>query len=71
MLNQTFSQNEGPIFYDALHMFEASLRGNKAELGHYLDGVPGCGHNTEHRIRDQFFESITIITKMLCKESDP
>ena len=55
MLNKTFMCNDEEIFYDALHMFEASLRGNKAKLNHYLDGVPGCGARTERDIRGQFF----------------
>jgi len=52
-------------------MFDASLRGNKAELGHYLDGVPGCGFKTERRIRDEFFKTITVVTEFVPRESDP
>ena len=71
MLNQTFTQNDDAVFYDAMHVFEASLRGNKAKLSHYLDGVPGCGTSTERRIREQFFRSITLITEKAQRESDP
>ena len=71
MLNKTFMCNDEEIFYDALHMFEASLRGNKAKLNHYLDGVPGCGARTERDIRGQFFKSINLISDKIKVESDP
>lgn len=71
MFNKTFETNEKEIFYDALHMFEASLRGNQAKLCHYLDGVPCCGARTEREIRKQFFRSIKLITEMIRRESDP
>ena len=71
MFNQSFASNDGNVFYDALHMFEASLRGNQAKLNHYLDGVPGCGARTEREIRAKFFESISIITEMIKAESNP
>jgi len=51
MLNKTLSSSDGLVFYDALHMWEASLRGNKALLNHYLDGVPGCDARTAQCIR--------------------
>ena len=70
MINKTFEKNENEIFYDALHIFEASLRGNQAKLCHYLDGVPCCGARTEREIRNQFFRAINLITQMIRRESD-
>jgi len=70
MFNRTFVQNNGDVFYDALHLLEASLRCYKGTVSHYLDGVPGCGARTEHAIRTQFFETITLITERLRSETD-
>ena len=71
MLNKTLSSNDSAVFYDALHIWEASLRGNKAQLIHYECGVQGYGGITSKKLREKFFESITIITEKLKLESDP
>lgn len=68
MINTTFKQNSGNIFYDSAHILIASLRGNKSKLCHYLDGVPGCGARTESEIRKQFFNTIELVKEMLVVE---
>jgi hypothetical protein len=68
MINKTFEQNSGNIFYDSAHILVASLRGNKSKLCHYLDGVPGCGARTESEIRKQFFNTIQLVKEMIVVE---
>ena len=43
VFNRALSSNTGDVFYDALHLWEVSLRKNKAKLTHFLHGVVGCG----------------------------
>jgi len=71
MINKTFEQNAGNIFYDSAYILVNSLRGNKSKLCHYLDGVPGCGARTESEIRKQFFTTIQLVKEMIVVEQDP
>ena len=70
MFNRALSSNTGDVFYDALHLWEVSLRKNKAKLTHFLHGVVGCGGAIEGQIREEFYNATRIISEKLRDETD-
>lgn len=64
----SFESND--LFYDTLHFWRASLRGNKANLCDYLSGVEGCGGITAGKIRKEFFKSLRLIIQKIKVEQD-
>ena len=71
VFNKSLASNTGDVFYDALHLWQAGLRKNKAKLAHFLEGVIGCGGYIERKIREEFYYSVRIISEKLRSETDP
>lgn len=71
MINQILATCSGQVFYDALHLFTASLRNNKSKVSHYMTGVDGCGFETEKKIQKKFSQAMQLISLRLELEKDP
>ena len=71
MFNKILATSSGQVFFDALHLFTASLRNNKSKVSHYMTGVDGCGFKTEKKIQKKFEKAIQLISLRLEIEKDP
>lgn len=51
MINKILEQNDGTVFYDALHMLCGALRQYQSKVVHYMSGTKGCGARVEREIK--------------------